>query len=440
MLQYDLLLHKTVQQPVLRLAEQRPDGECVVKSKQHNYENPYIPGEVVQELMGNPIAGIGQIAYSYGYGRANMAISKDGQGEVAYQCSFQKVTKDFPAIFGVQTPDGQTPALRPGEAWISQSAAEKIFGKENPIGKTLHFSHADSDTSAVQYSTISAIIRDLPDGAREKSDLYFLETASIQPKRKYRDVVILLDKGVSSKEINQRLRQQVPAFGKNNDNYLSALTFKEEMLKPDNLGATFFIPLVGSLVLVAAMINFLKFCIQSFYNRTRELSLRKCLGSDTKGLFGLLFSEIAILFMLSALASLVLIEWVLPVFYQYMASKEVVNDDLFIHTPTLIRQEMEYLCLLFILCALIAASAVFRIRHITLTEGVKGAKRQKHGVRNFMLGVQLFICFLFIGGATGLGNIYRLAEEKNNNTLTEEECARIWKISRLNPAEVIKAE
>lgn len=37
-----------------------------VKSAQYGYEDPYIPGEVVQELMGNPITGIGQIAYSYG--------------------------------------------------------------------------------------------------------------------------------------------------------------------------------------------------------------------------------------------------------------------------------------------------------------------------------------------------------------------------------------
>ena len=34
------------------------------KSAQYGYEDPYIPGEVVQELMGNPITGIGQIAYS----------------------------------------------------------------------------------------------------------------------------------------------------------------------------------------------------------------------------------------------------------------------------------------------------------------------------------------------------------------------------------------
>lgn len=383
--------------------------------------------------MGNPITGINKATYSYGYERANITICKENQEEIPFQCSFQNITEDFPAIFGVQTTKGQTPALKPGEVWISESSAKKIFGKENPVGKTLYFSRADNDTSAIKYSSISAVIKDLPDGAREKSDLYFLETASIQPEREYRDLVVLLDKAVLSKEINQRLRRQIPAFGKNNDCYLTVRTFKEEMYKPGNLSATFFVPLIGSLILIAAMINFLKFCIQSFYNRTRELSLRKCLGSDSKGLFGLLFSEIAILFILSALASLALIEWVIPVYYQYMASKELINENMFIHTPTLICQEMEYLSFLLILCALIAAWAVFRIKYITLTEGVKGVKRQRHGVRNFMLGVQLFICFLFIGGAIGLGNIHLLTEDKRNNTLTDEECARIWKMELWEP-------
>lgn len=340
-----------------------------VKSTKNGYEHPYVPGKVVQELMGNPITGINKATYSYGYERANITICKENQEEIPFQCSFQNITEDFPAIFGVQTTKGQTPALKPGEVWISESSAKKIFGKENPVGKTLYFSRADNDTSAIKYSSISAVIKDLPDGAREKSDLYFLETASIQPEREYRDLVVLLDKAVLSKEINQRLRRQIPAFGKNNDCYLTVRTFKEEMYKPGNLSATFFVPLIGSLILIAAMINFLKFCIQSFYNRTRELSLRKCLGSDSKGLFGLLFSEIAILFILSALASLALIEWVIPVYYQYMASKELINENMFIHTPTLICQEMEYLSFLLILCALIAAWAVFRIKYITLTEG-----------------------------------------------------------------------
>ena len=404
-----------------------------VKSEKNKYNEPYIPGKELQALMSNSVAGMEKIAYSYSYGKANITISNAGQEEIPFQCSFQNITEDFPVIFGMQTLEGKMPVWTPGEVWISESSARRIFGEDNPIGRTLYFSRADTDTSAVQYSTISAVVRDLPDGSREKNDFYFPEISVINPDRKYSNVVVMLAKGVSSTEINQRLRKQLPVFGKNNDNYLAVMTFKEEMYKPDNLGATLFIPLIGALILIAAMINFLKFCIQSFYNRTKELSLRKNLGSGSVGLFCLLFSEIAILFLLSALVSFVMIEWFIPVFYQYLASKEVINENMLIHLPTLIWQELEYLCLLFIICLLIAAWAVFRSRHNSLIEGVKGGKRQKHGVRNFMLGVQLFICFLFISGAIGIGYIHQLVDGKRNNTLTEEECTRIWKVELWEP-------
>lgn len=102
-----------------------------VKSAQYGYEDPYIPGEVVQELMGNPITGIGQIAYSYGYGQANISISKENQKEIPYQCSIQNVTKDFPTIFSIQTLEGQTPTLKPGEVFIREKniRSRKLYRK-----------------------------------------------------------------------------------------------------------------------------------------------------------------------------------------------------------------------------------------------------------------------------------------------------------------------
>ena len=84
-----------------------------------------------------------------------------------------------------------------------------------------------------------------------------------------------------------------------------------------------------------------------------------------------------------------MVEWLIPVYYQYIANKAVLNESEIIDLSVLIRQELEYLCILFVICLLIAAWAIFRIKRLSLSEGVKGGKSQKHGVRNFMLGVQL---------------------------------------------------
>lgn len=183
---------------------------------------------------------------------------------------FLNITADFPAIYGMKTREGQMPVLKQGEVLISESAALKMFGNEDPIGKNLYFSRSDKDTSDIRFSTISAVICDLPGGTLEKKDLYFLETSTIAPERWYDNPVVLLAEDVTSAEVNKRLRQQIPVFGKDDTNYLSVTTLQEELKKPDNLSATFFIPFIGALILIAAMINFLKFCILLLLSLSRQ--------------------------------------------------------------------------------------------------------------------------------------------------------------------------
>lgn len=89
-----------------------------VKSAKNNYDDPYIPGKELQLLMSNPVAGMEKIAYSYGYGRANITICKAAQQEEPFQCSFQNITKDFPFIFGMQTLEGLTSVLKPGKSGL----------------------------------------------------------------------------------------------------------------------------------------------------------------------------------------------------------------------------------------------------------------------------------------------------------------------------------
>lgn len=410
-------------------------AKVYTQSANSNDLNTVVPGKQLQALINNPPAGIEKISFSGDYySEASITFSGTDKNERNFECSFREIAPDFLDIFSVFTTDGRKPSINPGEVLIAQSAANKIFGQENPVGQKLCFTRADNDTTSVKYSTISAVIEDLPEGTDMVQDLYFPHSAPINPDRSYWNAItVLLSEGVSSQEINKRLRSHIAPFGEKSDTYLAIKTLQEEMMEPDNITATILIPLIGSLILVAAMINFLKFCIQSFYHRTRELSLRKSLGGDTKGFFYLLFTEIGILFLLSTFLCFVLTEWLVPILYQYWQTREILDAKVIIHLPTLFKQEGEYLILLFILCASIAAWAILRIRNYSLTEGIKGGKQNKSVVRNFMLGVQLFICFLFIGGAIGLNKFQQQLNSHKYNTLTEDECQRILKISLWNP-------
>lgn len=72
---------------------------------------------------------------------------------------------------------------------------------------------------------------------------------------------------------------------------------------------------IASLILLSSLINFLKFIIQMFYNQQRELVLRKCIGSDIKGLFALLFAEIFWMLSVAFFLSLVVTEIILSLAY-----------------------------------------------------------------------------------------------------------------------------
>ena len=76
--------------------------------------------------------------------------------------------------------------------------------------------------------------------------------------------------------------------------------------------------LIASLILTAGLINFLKFTIQSFYNRIRELGLRKCLGSSYSELFRMLSCEVLLILLLSFLLTLAFSESIIPYLYHYL--------------------------------------------------------------------------------------------------------------------------
>lgn len=62
-----------------------------------------------------------------------------------------------------------------------------------------------------------------------------------------------------------------------------------------------------------------------FYNRQRELVLRKCIGSDIKGLFALLFAEIFWMLSVAFLLSLAVTEITLSLVYTYIRPEDMIS-------------------------------------------------------------------------------------------------------------------
>ncbi|MDR1244772.1 MAG: ABC transporter permease, partial [Endomicrobium sp.] len=397
-----------------------------VKSPTESKGKDFIPGKELYELINNPVAGIEHVAWLERMNGTNITFEKSNNINLPFSCDILKVTPGFVSVYSVKTMNGEPPSpLKAGEVFITESMAKKVFATENPIGKILYFTKSDKDATAINYFVISAVIKDLPKMTKEKADLYFPQNQSIEIERDYRKAVtVLLAEGNSSADINKRLRQ-LPRFGEKNESFLTVETFTDQMKRPEYLVGILLFPLMGALILIVAMINFLKLCVHDFYSRTRELSLRKNLGSTPGELFLLLFIKVFILLFCSCFATFIFTELFIPLLYAYHPKG----------ATTLKVEHIELICLqLKLLLGLLIVSGgvclwtVYHINRIQIIDALR-YKREKQIMRNFLLGVQIFTAFLFVG----ITVVTYIQNEKlqniRNNTLSGQEASNIWKIS-----------
>ena len=136
----------------------------------------------------------------------------------------------------------------------------------------------------------------------------------------------------------------------------------------------------------------------------------KMIGCNWKQLFYLLFTQSLIVISISSILVLSGIE----LLGNHM-NFSLPGIAMTFTTETLLIHALQYIVLLIILCAIICLSVSIRIRRITVQTGIYGnnKRRGKQWGRNLMLGIQFFICWVFVSLTVAL----YLQSEKTANTL-----------------------
>lgn len=393
--------------------------------------HPYLLNWEVDKIMSNPIDGILKIGFYSGSYSNNFSFEKEDGSYIPFRCRYNFINRNFLDIFSSRSIFGQRLPVNDGEAVITQSWARKIYGNENPVGKTLHFSLQGNSSLSPHYYRIADVIHDLPPVDGRSSNIFIIRESSSENVGT--DAIALLSEGVTVENINQRLKVQVPGLGLDGKKYPVIQTYQELLLKESRLIQQTLTVFIASLVLIAALINFLKFNINSFYNRTREVSLRKSLGARRRDLFNMLFSEIILLLLLITLLSYCIIEIAVPLLQMYIP-EAYRGDELFmIDTNVLCRQQIMHLIALLVICSSIIWIAIQRASKLNIIKGIRSNGKGKHGIRNTMLGLQIFICFFFVGMAAGPLLSYRYADKHRFYTLSPEESEQIWRIRLSEP-------
>ena len=212
----------------------------------------------------------------------------------------------------------------PFTAVISEKYAKMYFGKEDPIGKTLHLRDDDFVDELVK---VTAVFKELPVNTHLKFDVLFSYN-SLYPRgdwavqryrlgwrRKDMYTFVQLKPGTDPKkteakfpaivakykpELKESTQKQVLGLQPLKDIHLrSDLT--EEPETNGNARTVFFLGLIGLFVLVIAWINYVNLSTARAMERAKEVGIRKVIGAIKGQLIGQFLTEAALVNLLSVL-------------------------------------------------------------------------------------------------------------------------------------------
>lgn len=347
--------------------------------------------------------------------RGEIIAINDAQQEFPFVSKYNYVSGNYFEYKNIRLKHNTQPLQAPDEIIVSEPFAKKAFGDIDPIGLVVR---KGDDKKTKSYRIIDVALDDKFQ-TLDDTDIYFSISAN---PRSFFIVDGVLKKGTSIVEANEQLKQVNIQRGEKTIHPMAALKTKylNEILT--ELG----IRCIGLLILLSGLINFLKFIIQSFYNRQHELALRKCVGSGMPGIFRLLFAEIFCMLSASALFSFLVSELTFTYISvnmheglsHYLPS---INGDVMLMVYGM--QFRLYLLLLAI-CLVVAFFPVYRLRHTSVIHFVTN-RSQRHVFRNTMIGIQLAVSLFFLGGSFVMYLYIQERSEKIYNPLTSEEQERV---------------
>ncbi len=283
------------------------------------------PGKLAEAIK-NEIPEVKYVTRNNKYFRTPFKYIETG----FYEDKVFNVDSDFFKMFSFNIVKGNSanPFINPNDIVISKRIAEKYFGKENPIGKIL------LSTKGTEYR-VSAVIENMPANSHMQMEVlhshmrsekywkagyswtnYLYETYIMINDNANSNVVAkkienLLNKNKKFEKIHYYTTLQPLA-----DIYLNPNISNSEALTSDRKYISIF-SIIALGILLIACINFVNISIANSISRSKEIGIRKVLGSDRKNLIMQFMGEFSILTFIAAFLSFILLKITLPYFNHF---------------------------------------------------------------------------------------------------------------------------
>lgn len=240
---------------------------------------------------------------------------------------------DFPLVNG----DIKTALAEPNSALITEQLAQKYFGKDNPIGKMLRLDNRID-------LTVKGILKNLPQNTDRRQEIYISDltlkvynewlTEEDAWSGIYSEThcFMLLGEGIQTSQVEKSFRDLAKKYhGEDADTYWYHLQPIADMhfdtnyngyVEKRNLWA---LSLIGLFLIVTACVNFINLATAQALNRSKEVGVRKVLGSRPRQLFWQFIAETTVITGFSIVVAYFLAQLAMPMLNNWFDTNLKVN-------------------------------------------------------------------------------------------------------------------
>jgi len=259
---------------------------------------------------------------------------------------------DYPVIMGVDK------LSEPNSALITQDFARKIFGNQDPVGKTFQYRNGE-------ILTITGVIGQ----TTTKSTLSFDVVVSFHLLGQYWERVpqsfVLLYPGANYREINKQYESffEMPLWNYQMRYQLYPLSkvyldksIENYVYNKGNSNYIYVLMIVGILILLVGIINYINIYTVVILRRGRELSVKKVFGAEGHNIFMQLLTENLLMIGLAIISALII---------AHISSSLITNVLQLSQIPNMRFDALLSLVLLFSLSVIATLYPFFRIQYST---------------------------------------------------------------------------
>ena len=307
--------------------------------------------------------------------------------------------------------DPSSALSKPNSIILSETVANSLFGKEDPVGQQLDRIDEHGDGSSF---IVTGVIKEIPDNAHFHASVveHINDTWPESETELWNDgaslyTYITLKKDVPPTVIEQSLNRSFARRAKNNPNIGDAQLFlqpiteihlssnvKDELEPNANKTLVYLIGLVGLIILIVAWMNYINIETSRFVSRLKQFGIRRIIGSTKRDLVVQSLVEYYCLVFAAIVLSGVTIFYLHPFFLSILDISFLSFDSITI-----------YIWLVFVFILLLGSGIVGIIPAVFLiqfspTETLKGKlsnTRPKGTIRNWLIGFQFSVSSILIG-------------------------------------------